>query len=185
VNFRPIWKSRYYIFASWKYVDGDCIRYIPPKAEGRQCGNAAISVYLYAFYNTSNNMQKKKTNVLQSRLHAKLCLSFFPSSCWYYYSGCTLHSGSLIASSSSRLCVLYAMACGQERESWTILTDYMKMNETKSKNKMKWRQFRHFEYYCTIISLWFFSQKKRNIYLYPPFFLHEQRGKWTMTVLCI
>jgi hypothetical protein len=41
-------------------VDGDCIRYIPPKAEGRQCGNAAISVYLYAFYNTSNNMQKKK-----------------------------------------------------------------------------------------------------------------------------
>jgi hypothetical protein len=60
VNFRPIWKSRYYIFASWKYVDDDCISYIPPKAEGRQCGNAAISVYLYAFYNTSNNMQKKK-----------------------------------------------------------------------------------------------------------------------------
>jgi hypothetical protein len=99
--------------------------------------------------------------------------------------GCTLHSGSLIASSSSRLCVLYAMACGQERESWTILTDYMKMNETKSKNKMKWRQFRHFEYYCTIISLWFSAKKKRNIYLSPPFFLHEQRGKWTMTVVYI
>ena len=161
-NSKVIWKSRYIFQLSIRRFAP------PPKSEGRQCKNTAIFSYLYYAY-AKKNPTSFKVDCTQS------CVFLFSFELARYYSGCMLHSGGLIA-------VLYAMACGQEREScWTILTVRMKMNENRAK-KIKWRQFRHFEYYCTITAFDFCSHKKEK---YPFFFpLHEQRGKWTMTV-CI